>query len=116
VSPKRRDRVAPPAGPGEWEIRFYTSDAAKGWEVLSQQAPGNTAKAWHLMRADPRPPVDDRHFPLRGDLATKLIDSVNCEHWELEVTGGGRIFYAIDNERHTVWITVAGAGHPKVTE
>jgi hypothetical protein len=57
VSPKRKDRVAPPAGPGEWEIRFYTSEAAKGWEVLCQQAAGNTAKAWHLIRADPRPPV-----------------------------------------------------------
>jgi hypothetical protein len=116
VSPKRRDRVAPPPAPGEWEIRFYTNDAAKGWGALCQQAATNTAKAWHLIREDPRPPVDDRHFPLRGALATRLIDGVSCDHWELEVTGGGRIFYAIDDSRHTVWITVAGTGHPKVTD
>lgn len=116
MSPKRRDRVAPPPAPGEWEIRFYTSDAVKGWDVLCQQAAGNTSKAWHLIRSNPRPPVDDRHFQLSGALATKLIDGASCDQWELEVTGGGRIFYAIDDERRTVWITVAGAGHPKVTD
>jgi hypothetical protein len=108
--------VAPPAGPGEWEIRFYTNGASGGWEHLCQQAAGNTAKAWHLLREDPRPRVDGRHFPLRGDLATKVIDGKPCEQWELEVTGGGRIFYAIDDDRRTIWITYAGPGHPKATE
>jgi hypothetical protein len=32
------------------------------------------------------------------------------------VTGGGRIFYLLDREKHTVRIEVAGTGHPKVTD
>jgi hypothetical protein len=34
VAPERGDHVAPPAGSGEWELRFATSEAAKGWEAL----------------------------------------------------------------------------------
>lgn len=116
MSPRRRERVAPPAGPGEWELRYYSNDAAKGWEDLCRQAPGNTWTAWSLLRANPRPPVDDRHFPLKGTLAIRFIDGKPCEQWELEITGSGRVFYAIDDGRRTVWITVAGTGHPKVTD
>lgn len=45
MSPKRGERVAPPAGPGEWEIRFGTTEAAKGWDTLCQHAAGNTRAA-----------------------------------------------------------------------
>ena len=46
MSPKRNDRVAPPPRPGEWEIRYATSEAANGWEDLCRQAPGNTRDAY----------------------------------------------------------------------
>jgi hypothetical protein len=29
---------------------------------------------------------------------------------------GGRIWYLIDDERRTAWITYAGAGHPAATD
>jgi hypothetical protein len=32
VSPKRGDRVAPPPAAGQWELRFATTEAVKGWE------------------------------------------------------------------------------------
>jgi len=38
------------------------------------------------------------------------------EQWQYEVTGGGRIWYAIDDARRTLWLTRAGAGHPKETD
>lgn len=34
MSPKRGDRVAPPAAGDQWELRFATTDAAKGWDEL----------------------------------------------------------------------------------
>lgn len=116
MSAKRRDRAAPPPGPGEWDVRFGTTEAAKGWEVLCQHAAGPTLDAWKLMRASPRPPVDSRHKQLRGDLAKKVIDGRSCEQWQIEVTGGGRIWYAIDDVKHVVWIMYASAAHPKATE
>ena len=116
MSPKRGDRVAPPPGRNEWEIRYATADAAKGWEALCQQAPGNTLAAWRVMRAEPRPPIDSRHTPLKGDLATKEIGGRSLEQWQIEVTSGGRVWYAVDDDRHTVWVTFAATAHPKATD
>jgi len=36
--------------------------------------------------------------------------------WQIEVTGGGRIWYLLDTEKRTVWVTFASTAHPKATE
>jgi hypothetical protein len=36
--------------------------------------------------------------------------------WQIEVTAGGRIWYAIDVERREVRITYASPRHPKATD
>jgi hypothetical protein len=36
--------------------------------------------------------------------------------WQIEVTGAGRIWYLVDDDRKTVWIVEARTGHPKATE
>jgi hypothetical protein len=68
------------------------------------------------MRANPRPAKDSRHTRLHGDLATKLFEGRDLEQWQIEVTGGGRVWYAVDDEKRTVWLTHAATRHPKVTE
>jgi hypothetical protein len=55
VSPKRGDRVVPPPGPGDWDVRFLENEAAKGWEELCRQAPGNALTAWNTLQGVPRP-------------------------------------------------------------
>jgi hypothetical protein len=115
VSPgKRGDRVAPPAEPGRWELRFENSDAGKGWEELCRQAPGNTLKAWEAIRSEPQPfPQTDRHHRLKGrELATVR----GLDQWQYEVTGGGRIWYLVDPAKKIVWIRFASTGHPKATD
>ena len=110
---KRGDRVAPPAGPDHWEIKFFNTPAAKGWEELCRQAPGNTEKAWAEIRVEPRPfPGSARHHGLKGQLSTEN----GLEQWQYEVTGGGRIWYLVDADQQAVWITYAGTGHPKATD
>jgi hypothetical protein len=117
VSPKRGERAAPPPGPDEWDVRFHTSDAAKGWEELCRQVPGNTNAAWQTMRTAPTPRVATaRHTKLKYDLATASVRGRVCDHWQLEVTGGGRIWYLVDHQTHTVWIDYAGSAHPKATD
>ena len=49
MSPKRKDRVAPPAVKDEWDLRFGTNEAAKGWEELCRQAATNTRAAYDIM-------------------------------------------------------------------
>jgi hypothetical protein len=117
MSAKRGARVAPPAGPSEWEVRFLANDAAKGWEELCRQARGNTSAAWLTMRRAPIPPADSRRqHRLRDDLATGLVKGRVCAHWQIEVTGAGRIWYLVDVETHTVWIDYAGPAHPRATD
>ena len=38
------------------------------------------------------------------------------QQWQIEVTGGGRIWYLVDTRRRVLWIKAAGTAHPKETE
>lgn len=115
--PKRGHRVAPPAARGLWELRFATTEAAKGWEELCRVAPPNTLVAWEELRQRPkRPTPTPRHHHLKGDLATGVHGGVVMEQWQYEVTSGGRIWYLVDEAKHTLWIKHASTSHPKLTD
>ncbi len=116
MSPKRLDRVAPPPVAGEWEVRFGTSEAAKGWEELCAQARASTRAAFELMRSNPRPPQDATHYRLRGGLAIRSFAGRDLEQWQIKATDSGRIWYLPDDEKHTVWVVYASPAHPKITE
>jgi hypothetical protein len=45
-----------------------------------------------------------------------MVNGQDMEQWQYEVTGGGRLWYVIDDQTKTVWLTEATTGHPKVTE
>lgn len=113
--PKRRERVAPPPKPGGWDFRYGTSDALGGWEKVCAAAPANARAAWERITADPRQRSERQH-PLKGSLGARLINGKTLQQWQYEVTGGGRLWYCIDDERRVVWLTDAVAGHPKTTE
>jgi len=117
VSPRRGDRVAPPPGPGDWDIRFGENEAARGWEELCRQAPGNALAAWNAMRRSPAPPASSkRQHRMRRELATGVVKGQPLERWQIEVTGGGRVWYLVDRESRIIWIDHAGPGHPKASE
>lgn len=117
MSPKRGERAAPPGGRANWEVRFLETDAARGWETLCQQSADNTLAAWETMRRMPTPPAfSPRHHRLRRELATGVVKGRILDHWQIEVTGAGRIWYLVDEENRTVWIDYAGPGHPKATD
>ncbi|WP_220502067.1 hypothetical protein [Microbispora sp. H10670] len=65
--------------------------------------------------ANPRR-VDSRQHRLKGSLGTVKMVGVVLEQWQYEATSGGRILYAIDDGERTIWITRAGAGHPRQTD
>jgi hypothetical protein len=45
-----------------------------------------------------------------------MIAGVVMEQWQYEVTGGGRVWYCIDDASHSLIMTMASVGHPKKTE
>jgi hypothetical protein len=112
---KHRRGVHPPGTAGGWNFRYLDLRAEKGWRELGQQAPGPTRKAYDQIVKIPRH-RSKRQDQLRLELATKTIGGVVMEHWQYEVTGGGRIWYAIDEGSHTVILTHASVGHPKQTD
>jgi hypothetical protein len=117
VSPKRGDRAAPPPRPDEYDLRFADTEAAKGWDQLCRQAAGNARTAFDTIRAHPCPkPSNERHHRLKYDLAAGVHNGQVLEQWQYEVTGGGRIWYLVDHETRTVWLTYAAPGHPKATD
>lgn len=113
--PKRRERVAPPPAKGGWDFRFATNDGVKGWEQVCSAAAANARAAWERITAEPRDRCERQH-PLKGSLGSRVINGVEMEQWQFEVTGAGRLWYCIDDEHRTVWLTDATPGHPKATE
>jgi mRNA-degrading endonuclease RelE of RelBE toxin-antitoxin system len=116
MSPKRRDRVAPPPVEPEWEVRFGSSEAAKDWDGLCVHARTRTREAFELMRSNPRPVEDATHYRLRGDLSTRTFGGRELELWQIKVSSSGRIWYLPDDDEHTVWVIKASPAHPKETD
>jgi hypothetical protein len=98
-------------------VLFGTNEAAKGWQELCAQAPGNTRDAWVAMRTDPVPVVrTPRHHPLKGALSTGAYRGQVLPQWQIEVTSGGRIWYLVDADARRVFVMYAATRHPKVTD
>ncbi|NRQ40753.1 hypothetical protein HII36_54450 [Nonomuraea sp. NN258] len=117
MSPKRGDRVTVPPAAGEWDVRFGTSEAVRGWEELCRHALANTRRCFETLQLDPRTGAGhDRQHRLRGDLATHRHNGKDLQQWEFEVTSGGRVRYVIDDDVRIVWVIYASPRHPKDTE
>ena len=86
-----------------------------GWEKVCTAAPANARVAWERITSDPRR-RNDRQHPLKGSLGSRTVNGETMEQWQYEVTSGGRLWYCIDDQRRTVWLTDAMPGHPKITE
>ena len=112
---KRRERVAPPPATGGWDFRFATNDAVKGSEQIRSAAASNARTAWERITSDPRH-TDTRQHRLRGSLGDRAVNGVEMEQCLYAVAAGGRIWYCIDDDGRTVWMTDASVGHPKATE
>lgn len=114
---KRGEPVPRPPKAGEWRILAATTDAARGWDHLATQAPGPLATLYDKLTVDPHAIENrDRQGPLKGALGSVTIKGVVLDQWQYEITGGGRVWYAADASKRTVWVTHAGTGHPKATE
>ena len=74
-------------------------------------------RAWTDITANPRSMANPhRQHQLKAGLRAVKFGETELDQWQYEVTGGGRIWYAIDDETRTIWITKAATGHPGVTD
>lgn len=117
MASKRGQAVDRPTASGEWKIRHGSKDTAKAWKELSNtKVRGALARLYDLLVKDPRSHDDpDRHHQLKGELGTRLHAGRELEQWQHEITGSGRVWFLIDDQERTVWLTYVGAGHPSKT-
>jgi hypothetical protein len=96
-------------------VRYADRQASVGWQALLAQAFENLDRAWVGMTSDPRR-IEDRQHRLKGAYGEVRVAGVLLEQWQYEVTAAARVWYAIDDDRRTLWITHAGVGHPGQTD
>lgn len=82
---------------------------------MSAAAAANARVAWERITADPRDQSERLH-PLKGSLGARIVNGLAMEQWQYEVTSAGRLWYCIDDDNRTVWLTDASVGYPKATE
>jgi hypothetical protein len=117
VRPKRGDRAAPPPIGDEFDLRFANTEAANGWDHLSRHAAGNLRRAFDKIRSTPR--AADDPSATTASRASSALWSGRDRRWSAgstRCTGGGRIWYLVDDANRTAWITYAGTRHPKATD
>ena len=102
--PRRRDRVAPPPRPGEWDVRFEDNASAKGWEQVCRESSSSARAAWEALAAEPRRRTARQHR-LKGPLRVGRINGVEMEQWQYEPA-------TLANHALTEWwgFEVAGGG------
>lgn len=110
----KRNSVIP--RPNPWTLVAANSAAAKGWEELLRQGKPRLDRAYVAITGDPRR-TDERQYRLSGSLGSvKHEGGASLEQWQYKVTESGRIWYLVDDDARTLWLTMAGPAHPKETE
>lgn len=109
------DKVERPIKACEYEIRFASTGARKGWVDLRATTRNALADAWDFLTRTPLQ-VTPSNYPLRGALGAVSRDGADHERWQHKPTlkGDARIwFYVVD---HVVYLEAVHTHHPNSTK
>lgn len=129
----RAERIARPTRTDEWDVVAADKGVAKEWDRWARQEPNALATAFDQLAADPME-FSSRQKRLEGKTyGTGNYEGRTFDRWQYEATGGGRIFYFVDDPtdggrrkperkgrgpkpRRRVIIEAVHPGHAKETE
>lgn len=99
----------------EYEIRFATADAQKGWRDLVATIRNPMAEAWDFLTRTPLS-TTPTNYRLKGDLGTIQRGGTAHERWQHKPTAKGtaRIWFYVDG--HTVFLEQVHTSHPNETK
>ncbi|WKR20737.1 hypothetical protein [Actinomyces israelii] len=107
--------VPRPAKKSEYELRFATAGAQKGWRDLVATMRNVMADTWDFLTTTPatRTPTN---YPLRDKLGTIHRGGKTYERWQHKPTlkGTARIWFYI--EGRTVYLEQVHTSHPNETK
>lgn len=111
----RSSRVERPTKKSEYEIRFATVNAQKGWRDLVATLKGPVVDSWDFLTRTPLD-VTPTNYPLRDDLGTINRAGVEYQRWQHKPTAKGtaRIWFYVDGQ--VVFLEQVHTHHPNETK
>ena len=99
----------------EYEIRFASAAAEKGWQDLVAAIRNSMSEVWDFLTRTPelRTPTN---YPLKGELATIRRGGATHERWQHKPTAQGtaRIWFYVQGR--TVYLEQVHTSHPNETK
>lgn len=111
----RDSRVERPLKKSEYEIRFATLQAQKGWTDLCATSRNAAAEAWDFLTRTPTETTPS-NYRLRGELGTLTKGADVHERWQHKPTrqGDARLWFFVVGR--TVFLEQVHTRHPNATK
>ncbi len=116
MSASKRGEVVPrPAKKTEYEVRFATAEARRGWQDLVATVRNAMTDTWDFLTRTPLT-TTPTNYRLRGELGVIVRGGATYERWQHKPTlrGGARVWFFV--EGRTVWLEQVHTSHPNETK
>lgn len=112
---KKQELVPRPTKKAEYEIRFATTNARKGWQDLVATFRNPMADTWDFLTRTPLT-TTPTNYRLKGALGIIQRHGVNHERWQHKPTAKGtaRIWFFV--VQRTVFLEQVHTNHPNETK
>lgn len=115
MAKKNANRVERPTRKSEYEIRYASAGAKKGWRDLCATIRGPMVETWDFLTRTPleRTPTN---YPLKGELGEVTREGKRYERWQHKPTakGDARIWFYVEDQ--TVLLEQVHTHHPNQTK
>lgn len=107
--------VPRPAKKSEYELKFATRQAQKGWRDLVAQVRNPMSTTWDFLTRTPQTETPT-NYPLEGPLAVVTRAGKTFDRWQHKPTakGDGRVWFYVDG--NTVYLEEVHTAHPNETK
>lgn len=111
----REERVERPTRKSEYEIRFASNAAKRGWNDLRATIRGPLCDTWDFLTRTPLTQTPT-NYPLKDVLATVVRDGAAHARWQHKPTaqGDARIWFYVED--HVVYLEQVHTHHPNQTK
>lgn len=108
-------RVERPRRKSEYEIRFGSNAARKGWTDLKATIPNALTTTWEFLTATPLVQTPT-NYPLKASLGTVLRGGNSHQRWQHKPTqqGDARIWFYVEDR--FVYLERVETNHPNETK
>jgi hypothetical protein len=108
-------KVERPTKKSEYEIRFASAQARKGWTDLVATIRNPLVDAWDFLTRTPELETPT-NYRLRGELGRVTRDGATHDRWQHKPTlkGDARIWFYV--EGHVVYLEQVHTSHPNQTK